>query len=141
MSVGEVSPSDYHNCVYDVHFRSIDFQYPIKAFNIKTTAGHVGSGEITDVSLREVNINTPIWYPIYIGPTQEGPSDMSGPACKIYPFGHDCPTQPLIDIKDIRIDRVRSVGGLLPPGVMRCNETNPCTEFVISNLDMHGWWQ
>jgi len=28
----------------------------------------------------------------------------------------------------------------LPPGVLRCNETNPCTGMVFEDVHITGWW-
>lgn len=39
------------------------------------------------------------------------------------------------------MDNVTSVGSLLPPGVMRCNESRSCIGYDFSNLDLQGWWQ
>ena len=30
--------------------------------------------------------------------------------------------------------------GILPPGIIRCNETNPCTGFTFDNVQASGWW-
>jgi hypothetical protein len=62
----------------------------------------------------------------------------------LYPLaGGDatCATQPLITVKDIQLHNVTSHGGILPPGVIRCNETHPCTDFVWDNVHIHGWWR
>ena len=29
----------------------------------------------------------------------------------------------------------------MPAGIIRCNETNPCTGFVLDNVKVHGWWR
>lgn len=31
-------------------------------------------------------------------------------------------------------------GSILPPGVIRCNETNPCHGFVFENVKMNAWY-
>ena len=57
----------------------------------------------------------------------------------LYPFNPDCPTQPRISIKDIHLKDITSKGGLLLPGIMRCNETNPCGDFFFKNVNIKGW--
>ena len=57
-----------------------------------------------------------------------------------YPLG-GCSTQPRIDISNITIRNLNSTGGFLPPGVIRCNETNPCTNLNFENVDIRGWWE
>lgn len=62
----------------------------------------------------------------------------------LYPLaGGDatCATQPLITVKGITLRNLVSHGGILPPGVIRCNETNVCTDFVWDNVHVHGWWR
>ena len=57
----------------------------------------------------------------------------------LYPYG-GCETQPLITVANITLSNVKQVDGLLPPGIIRCNETNPCTGFVWNNVQASGWW-
>jgi hypothetical protein len=62
----------------------------------------------------------------------------------IYPLGGgdaECATQPLITMKDIVLRNITSHGGILPPGIIRNNETNPGTGFVWDNVHIHGWWR
>jgi len=58
----------------------------------------------------------------------------------IYPLNRDCPTQPLITVANITLRNVTSHGGLLPPGIIRCNETHPCTGINFENVHVSGWW-
>ena len=39
------------------------------------------------------------------------------------------------------IRNVQQYGTILPPGVIRCNETNPCTGFTFQNVRAGGWWR
>lgn len=57
----------------------------------------------------------------------------------LYPL-NDCATVPVVTIKDIKLYNVNVYNSVLPPGIMRCNETNPCTGFVWENVQAHGWW-
>lgn len=52
-----------------------------------------------------------------------------------------CDTQPLIDVHNITLRNVQQFGSLLPPGIIRCNSTNPCTGFAFENVRAHGWWR
>jgi len=29
---------------------------------------------------------------------------------------------------------------ILPPGIVRCHKTNPCTGFTFDNVQASGWW-
>lgn len=57
-----------------------------------------------------------------------------------YPF-EACPTQPLIDVQNITLRNVSSQGGFLPPGIIRCNQTNPCRDMNFENVHIDGWWR
>lgn len=57
-----------------------------------------------------------------------------------YPF-EDCPTQPLIDVRNITLKNIESQGGLLSPGIIRCNASNPCNDINLHNIKMDGWWR
>ena len=35
---------------------------------------------------------------------------------------------------------VKSENGILPPGIVRCNETNPCQDITFDNVQMDGWF-
>lgn len=111
--------------------------YPFKAIYIKTNPGE-GTGEIKNILYENITIDTPIWWGIYIGPQQMKEPDGKGPGCMIYPLNKDCPTQPLIDISNITLRNIKSKGGLLPAGIIRCNKTNPCTNFTFDNVDVRS---
>mmetsp|Transcript_35006 Transcript_35006/g.25483 ORF Transcript_35006/g.25483 Transcript_35006/m.25483 type:complete len:102 (-) Transcript_35006:145-450(-) len=57
----------------------------------------------------------------------------------LYPFG-GCDTQPRITIKDVTLRNITSTGGIFPPGVLRCHESNPCTGMVFEDVHITGWW-
>ena len=60
-----------------------------------------------------------------------------------YPFGNkeNCETQPLITVRNITFRNIESHGGILPPGVLRGNETNPLTDINFENVKLHGIWR
>lgn len=67
--------------------------------------------------------------------------DGRGPGCMLYPIDPNCETQPLITIADITLRNITSHGGLLPPGIIRCNETNACHGINFENVQLHGIWR
>ena len=137
MSIGSIPPSEHHTCVRDWTVRNVNFKYPFKAIYIKTNPGE-GTGEIKNILYENITIDTPIWWGIYIGPQQMKEPDGRGPGCMIYPLNKDCPTQPLIDISNITLRNISSTGGLLPAGIIRCNASNPCTNFTFDNVDVRS---
>jgi hypothetical protein len=66
--------------------------------------------------------------------------DGTGPGCLSYPFG-SCRTEPKVDFRNITIRNLESHGGLLTPGVIRFNETNPVQGLSFENVQIHGWWE
>lgn len=111
----------------------------MKAIYIKTNPGD-GTGEVRDVLYENIKIHNPIWFGIYIGPQQQEQPDGRGPGCMTYPL-QKCETQPNIDIRNITLKNVTSVGGLLSPGILRCNSTNPCTDINFIDVNLTGWWK
>lgn len=140
MTIGSVPPNNNHACVRDVTFRNISFDTPIKAVYVKTNPGNSGSGEITNILYEDLTIRMPIWWGIYIGPQQQKQPDGDGPGCMLYPIIKECHTQPRITIKNVTLRNIYSTEGILPPGIIRCNETNPCTDFNFENVYVTGWF-
>ena len=66
--------------------------------------------------------------------------DGQGPGCLMYPF-EDCRTEPKVDFRNITLRNVESHGGLLTPGIIRFNESNPSQNLVLENVHIHGWWE
>jgi len=146
MSIGSVAARESYRCVRNVTFSNITFNHPLKALYIKTNPGSTSSmlpgsgGEITNIVYEDIKINFPIWWNIYIGPQQMKEPDGRGPGCMLYPIDPDCATEPLITIANITLRNIESHSGFLPPGIIRCNETNPCTGINFENVQVHGWW-
>lgn len=141
MTIGSVPPSSNHACVRRVTFRNIEFEYPIKSVYVKTNPGS-GTGEIKDILYENIKIYFPVWWNIYIGPQQQAQPGGGGTGvnCMVYPFEH-CDTQPLIDVQNITVRNLNSTGGFLPPGIIRCNETNTCKDINFEDVNIKGWWE
>mmetsp|Transcript_31445 Transcript_31445/g.43639 ORF Transcript_31445/g.43639 Transcript_31445/m.43639 type:complete len:460 (+) Transcript_31445:384-1763(+) len=135
MTVGTVGPSIKGNCVRNVTFRNVEFLYPFKAIYIKTNPGDAGFGIIDNITYEDIFIKHPIWWSIYVGPQQQKQPDGSGPGCMMFPImGGKCSTQPLVTISNVVLRNIRSIGNVLGPGIIRCDEANPCKGFVFSNV-------
>ena len=139
MTIGSVPPSEHFACIRDVTFRNIKFEMPLKAIYVKTNPGH-GSGEISNILYENIVMTDPVWWAIYIGPQQQKQPTGDGPGCMFYPFIAECHTQPLINMFNITIRNLTSTGGLFTPGIIRCNENNPCYGFKFENVHMKGWY-
>ena len=44
-------------------------------------------------------------------------------------------------MQNITLRNIYSDGNLLPPGIIRCNETNACHNIEFDNVQSHGWWE
>lgn len=136
MTIGSITPSDDYSCVNNVQFLNIEFHHPLKAIYVKTNPGVTTSmepgsgGRITNILYDNIVIHKAIWWTIYIGPQQQKQPGGGGPGCMLYPL-IPCETQPLIDVHDITVRNVQSYGSILPPGIVRCNETNVCTNMIF----------
>mmetsp|Transcript_27631 Transcript_27631/g.5073 ORF Transcript_27631/g.5073 Transcript_27631/m.5073 type:complete len:189 (+) Transcript_27631:859-1425(+) len=133
MTIGSVPPNEHFNCVRNVTFSDITFHHPIKGIYLKTNPGTKGSGIISDITYENIWMHNPIWWAIYIGPQQQEQPDGAGPGCMLYPLTA-CETQPRVPFKNIKLRNVHSTGGILPSGIIRCNETNPCHGFEFTNV-------
>ena len=138
MSIGSVSPDINHECIRDFTARDIRFKYPFKALYVKTNPGSEGTAEIRNIWYENITMDTPIWFGIYIGPQQMKEPNGEGPGCMLYPLNNDCPTDPLVTISNITLKDIKSTGGVLPAGILRCNKTNPCTDFTFDNVDIRS---
>mmetsp|Transcript_15723 Transcript_15723/g.26505 ORF Transcript_15723/g.26505 Transcript_15723/m.26505 type:complete len:420 (-) Transcript_15723:68-1327(-) len=140
MTIGSVPPNSKYNCIRRVQFKKVNFEYPMKAIYVKTNPGNSGNGEIMDILYEDIKIHFPVWWNIYIGPQQQKQPDGGGPGCMLYPLG-GCETQPRINVGNITLRNVESHGGFLPPGLIRCNATNPCHNINLDNVNIKGWWE
>jgi len=56
----------------------------------------------------------------------------------IYPL-EPCETQPRVPITNVTLRNIQTKDVVLTPGIIRCNETNPCHGFVFDNVNIEGW--
>lgn len=57
----------------------------------------------------------------------------------LYPLNKDCATHPEVTMRNITLRNIHSQGSILPPGIIRCNVTNPCTNIVFENVQMKSF--
>ena len=124
MSIGSVPPNTGLNCIRNITFKNIDFIAPVKGVYVKTNSGNpAGRGIVSGITYINLTLYHTLVYAIYIGPQQQKQPDGGGD-------GWWPPTQPLVSVDNITIINLTSIGGIFPwygAGVLRCNETNPCT--------------
>ena len=86
-------------------------------------------------------MQAPHWWAIYIGPQQMKEPDGDGPGCMLYPFDPKgtCTTQPRVTLRNITLKNVMVNNSFFFPVVIRCNETNPCKDFLFENVTTDKW--
>lgn len=140
MSVGSVPPDVNNNCIRNITFRDVVFEKPFKAIYIKPNPGDVGTGTISNILYENIEIYDALWWAIFIGTQQEKQPHYPGTDCSFfYPLpGSQCVTNPQITVSDITLRNVNIYGGVLAPGIMICNQTNPCHNFVFDNVNVYN---
>ena len=140
MSIGSVPPNDNNNCIRNVTIRNVEFRDPFKAIYIKPNPGDTGTGLISNIVYENINIYNALWWAIFIGTQQQHQPHNDGTPCSFfYPLpGTECITNPLVSINNIVLRNVNIYDGLLSPGIMICNSTNPCTGFVFDNVNVYN---
>lgn len=135
LTIGSVPPNVRHNCVRNITFDSIRMLLPFKALYIKSNPGTQGTGTIDGITYSNIDVASPLWYPIWIGPQQQKqPANGSDTGCSFfYPLNSTCATNPLVSMTNIALSNVTLHGGLTLPGVILCDPANPC-----ENLSFEG---
>eukprot|EP00455_Lapot_gusevi_P002948 TRINITY_DN1121_c0_g1_i1.p1 TRINITY_DN1121_c0_g1~~TRINITY_DN1121_c0_g1_i1.p1 ORF type:complete len:447 (+),score=79.76 TRINITY_DN1121_c0_g1_i1:43-1383(+) len=136
-SVGSVRPDEHVNCVRNVTFRNIEFQNPIKAIYIKPNPGDSGTGIIDSITYENIYAYRPLWWSIWVSTQQQvQPGGGSNTHCSFfYPlFNSTCPLQPRVPVTNLVLRNVTMVDALLSPGVLRCAEEGPCTNWRFENV-------
>jgi hypothetical protein len=140
MTIGSVPPNENTACIRNVTFRNIYFQNPLKAIYIKPNPGDNGLGLISDITYENIEIHDAIWWAIYIGTQQQHQPHQDGTPCSFfYPLpGTECITNPRVTVQNIVLKNVNIYGGILSPGILICNSTNPCTGFLFYNVNVYN---
>ena len=139
MSIGSVPPHEGLACISNVLIRNIEFITPLKAIYIKPNPGTSGTGLISNITYENIKIYEALWWALWIGPQQQDQPGGYTTGCSfLFPLpGKKCQTDPLVTITDITIRNVNIYGGVLSPGVIHCNVTNPCTNFVFDGVNVY----
>lgn len=142
MSIGSVPPHLNCNCVKNITISNIYFETPIKAIYIKSNPGTKGTGLIQHIYYENIKITNALMWAVYIGPQQQHqPHGGADTGCSFFyplPFT-ECPTNPLVTFDDVALINVEIEGGVFSPGIILCNSTNPCTNFVFQNVTAKHW--
>jgi polygalacturonase len=139
LAIGSVPPNDDVNCIRNVTFKDTTMYRPLKAIYIKSNPGDHGSGIVEDITYENIYIMQALWWTVWIGPQQQNqPGSGSGTGCNfLFPKLTKCATQPLVSISRITLRNVTAVDTIPMfegPGVILCDEANPCKDIVFDNV-------
>lgn len=142
-SVGSVPPDPAINCIRNILFERIHFDHPIKALYVKPNPcpdpSKDGTGIVDSVTYKDIYADTPLWWPIWVSTQQQHqPGNGADTGCSFfYPLPNTtCPTQGCVPVTRLTIKNFTANGALLSPGVIRCNETNPCRDFYFEDVNI-----
>jgi len=141
VSMGSVPPGGSGvNCIDGVSARNLRFDTPIKALYIKPNPAKNDPGgdfgRIANVLYEDVEIHDALWWAIWVGTQQQQQPGTAGTGCSfLFPlFNSSCPLDPQVTLANITLRRVSLYNGLLAPGVIMANETNPGTGFLWDSV-------
>ena len=139
MSIGSITPNQNNECIKNVTFRNITFQDPLKAIYIKANPGDEGTAIISNILYENLEIHNALWWAIFIGPQQQQQPHKQGKSCSFFfPLnGTECIANPRVTIQDITLRNINIYNGILSPGILICNQTNPCTNFLFDNVNAY----
>ena len=70
MSIGSVPPHVGGSCIRNITFMNIVMKRPFKGIYIKTNPGTNGWGNVSNIYYKNISMDRPIWWAIYLGPQQ-----------------------------------------------------------------------
>ena len=131
ISIGSVS-SSHMSCIKNVTYRKIVAYNPLKLIYVKT--GAIDNAEtynaiIENITYIDIRAYNPILWPIYIGPQQQKEPDGTGDG--IWPV-----TNPFVNISNIYISDIIVENAYSKPGIIRCNNTNPCKNIKFNSVQI-----
>jgi hypothetical protein len=146
VSMGSVPPDPGNNCISGVLARRLHFESPLKAIYIKPNpakSNPAATGEISNITYEDVEIQNPIWWSIWVGTQQQQQPGSAGTGCSfLYPLDNTtCPTDPQVSVFNITLRRI-NVYNSNSPGVLLMNVSNPGRNFVWEDViynNISGW--
>eukprot|EP00797_Seminavis_robusta_P026394 Sro479_g151250.1 Glycoside hydrolase family 28 (321) ;mRNA; r:50115-51077 len=145
-SIGSVPPHKHVNCIANTTFRRITFSHPIKAIYVKPNPcphgpAIDGTGIIHNITYEDIYADKPLTWPIYVGTQQQKqPHGGADTGCDFFyplPRTH-CPTYGCVPVTRLQLRNVFMERALWAPGLLRCNETGPCTGWEFTNVTIQS---
>ena len=138
-STGSVPPNTAVNCIRNCTFRDIRFHAPIKAIYIKPNPGNDGTGIVDHITYENIVAHDTLWWSIWVSTQQQHqPGGGANTHCSFfYPLWNTtCATQPLVPVTNLVVRNVTMTGALFSPGILRCNDSGPCTGWLFEDVSI-----
>jgi hypothetical protein len=143
-SIGSVPPDRAVNCVRNITFERITFNHPLKVVYIKPNPcpngpAVDGTGIIDQVTYKDIYADRVLWWAIWVSTQQQAqPGHGANTGCSFfYPIlNSSCPTQPCVPVTRLTIKNFTAGNTVLSPGILRCNESNPCRDFLFDGVNI-----
>jgi hypothetical protein len=134
-SVGSVPPHENVNCVRNSKFIDIRFHDALKGIYVKPNPGTGGSGVIDNITYENIYGRNTLWWPVWISTQQQHQPGGSSTGCSfLYPAEGSCQTDPFVPVTNLRFKNVTLLDSLFSEGVMRCNNSGPCTGWSFEDV-------
>lgn len=145
-SMGSVPPNPNVNCIADIVVEDVHFTNALKTLYIKPNPCPRGpeidgTGIINNITYKDITTTNPVTWPLWFSTQQQKqPGNGTDTGCSfLYPLpGEKCPVYPCVPITNVLVQNVTSTGGILSPGVMRCDPSNPCRNYTFDNVRVEG---
>ena len=140
-SVGSVPPNTQINCIQNTIYDTVEFTTALKTIYVKPNPcpnpATDGTGIINNILYTNIVSHNPVTWPIWVSTQQQKqPGSGTDTGCSfLYPLpGTTCPTQPCVPVTGLTLRNVTMSGGVISPGLLRCDPLNPCRDFLFENV-------
>eukprot|EP00658_Telonema_sp_P-2_P022443 TRINITY_DN18970_c0_g1_i1.p1 TRINITY_DN18970_c0_g1~~TRINITY_DN18970_c0_g1_i1.p1 ORF type:complete len:342 (+),score=46.09 TRINITY_DN18970_c0_g1_i1:98-1123(+) len=144
-SVGSVPPNPKVNCIRNTIFDTVTFTTALKTIYVKPNPcpdpSKDGTGIMDNLLYTNIISNDPVTWPIWVSTQQQKqPGSGTDTGCSfLYPLpGTTCPTQPCVPVTRLTLRNVTMHGGVISPGLLRCDPRNPCKDFLFDNVKIQS---
>ena len=135
LTIGSIGASLNHSCIRNITFSDSIMPNTFKGIYIKSRPDEGGnrSGEITDITYKNITIVNSTQWPVWIGPQQ---AIYEGACSLLWPFTPftKCPVPSNINWSNIVLRDINITNPEYGPGVILGNESNPINNLVFDNV-------
>ena len=136
LTIGSIGPSEQHTCVNNITFRDAYMYNTFKGIYMKSRPGSGSNTEtasISNILYENITIHNATQWSFWLGPQQ---ASYDGACSLFWPFlpSAECPVPPQVTWQNITMRDIRIQGGLISPGVILGNTSNPMRNIIFDNV-------